>query len=65
MAQWLGTCLPMQGTCVRALVGDPHAAEQLSPCDTTTEPALWSPCATTAGDHVPGACALQKEKPPQ
>ena len=21
----------------------PHAAEQLSPCTTTTEPALWSP----------------------
>ena len=25
----------------------PHAAEQLSPCATATEPALWSPRATT------------------
>ena len=25
----------------------PHAVEQLSPCATTTEPALWSPRATT------------------
>ena len=25
----------------------PHAAEQLSPCATTTEPVLWSPLATT------------------
>ena len=25
----------------------PHAAEQLSPCATTTEHALWSPRATT------------------
>ena len=25
----------------------PHAAEQLSPCTTTTEPVLWSPQATT------------------
>ncbi|XP_067586824.1 protein lin-52 homolog isoform X2 [Pseudorca crassidens] len=38
VAQWLRIRLPMQGTRVRALV--PHAAEQLNPCATTTEPAL-------------------------
>ena len=27
----------------------PHAAEQRSPCATTTEPALWSPQATVTG----------------
>ena len=45
VAQWLRTCLPMQGTQVRALVQEdptttPHASEQLCPCTTTTEPAL-------------------------
>ena len=44
VAQWLRICLPLQGTQVRALVPwcrkIPHAAEQLSPCATTTEPAL-------------------------
>ena len=36
VAQRLRIRLPVQGTRVRALV--PHAAEQLSPCATTTEP---------------------------
>ena len=41
MAQWLRIHLPMQGTRVQSLVWEnPHAAEQLSPCTTTTEPAL-------------------------
>ena len=41
VAQWLRICLPMQGTWVWALDReDPTAAEQLSPCTTTTEPAL-------------------------
>ena len=41
VAQWLRIRLPMQGTQVRALVWeDPNAAEQLSPCATTTEPEL-------------------------
>ena len=41
VVQWLRICLPMQGTQVRALVRKiPHAAEQLSPCTTTTEPVL-------------------------
>ena len=41
----------------------PHAA-QLSPCITTTDPALWSLGATTTEACAPGACALQQEKPP-
>ena len=41
VAQGLRIRLPMQGTWVQALVWeDPHATEQLSPCATTTEPAL-------------------------
>ena len=39
VAQWLRIRLPMQGTRVRALVWE-DAAEQLSTCATTTEPAL-------------------------
>ena len=39
VVQWLGICLPMQGTWVWALVRKiPHAAEQLGPWATTTEP---------------------------
>ena len=67
MAQWLRIRLPMQGTRVRAL-----AAEQLSPCPTTTEshsrprePQLLSPHATTTEARVPRARAPQQEKPPQ
>ena len=41
VAQWLRIRLPMQTTRVRCLMGKiPHAAEQLSPYTTTTEPAL-------------------------
>ena len=41
VVQWLRIRLPMQGTWVRSLVREiPHAVEQLSPCATTTEPAL-------------------------
>ena len=43
----------------------PHSAEQLSPCATTAESALWSPQAITTEALVPRACALQQEKPPQ
>ena len=56
MAQWLGVCLPVQGTRVPSFAGGaniPRATEQLSPWTTTTE--AW----------VPRACALQQEKPPQ
>ena len=31
----------------------PHAAEQLSPCATTTEPVLYNPCATTTEASEP------------
>ena len=51
VAQWLRICLPMQGTQVRSLVREDltcHATEQLSPCATTTEPALYSPCSATS-----------------
>ena len=41
------------------------AAEQLSPCTTTTEPALWSPWATTTEARAPRAHAPQQEKLPQ
>ena len=41
VVQWLRIRLPMQGTRVWALVQEiPHAVEQLSPCATTTKPAL-------------------------
>ena len=43
----------------------PHAAEQLSLCTTTIEPALYSPPATTTEGSAPRARALQQEKPPQ
>ena len=44
VAQWLRIRLPMQRTQVRSLVQKiPHAMEQLSPCATTTKPALYSP----------------------
>ena len=55
VAQWLRIRLPMQGTQVRALGSGkiPHAAEQLSPCATTTEA------------RMPRVRALQQEKTPQ
>ena len=41
VAQWLRVCLPCRGHEVKPWSGKiPHAAEQLSPCATTTEPAL-------------------------
>ena len=64
MAQQSRIRLPMQGTWVRVLVQKiPHAAEQLSPGTTTTEPALYSPRVTTTEAHVPRARAPQQEKP--
>ena len=62
MVQWLRIRLPMQGTRVRALVRKiPHAAEQLSPCATTTEPVLTNLRATTTEACAPRARALQRE----
>ena len=44
VTQWLRICLPMQGTRVRALVWKiPHAAEQMGPWATATEPARLEP----------------------
>ena len=43
----------------------PHAAEQLSPCATTTEPVLYSLRATTTEARAPRAPAPQQEKPLQ
>ena len=41
VAQWLRVLLPMRGHGFEPWSGKiPHAAEQLSPCTTTTEPAL-------------------------
>ena len=43
VVQWLRVCLPMQGTRFKPWSGKiPHAAEQLKPCATTTEPVLYS-----------------------
>ena len=42
----------------------PHAAEQLSPCATATEPALQSPRSTTTEACALRARAPQQEKPP-
>ena len=66
VAQWLRIHLPMQGYRFKPWSGKiPHAAEQLSPCTTTTEPAFWSPQATTTEARAPRARALQQEKPLQ
>ena len=50
----------------------PHAAEQRSPCATTTdpvsriqEPQQLSPCAATTVAHAPRACAPPQERPQQ
>ena len=41
VAQWLRICLPLQVHRFEPWSGKiPHAAEQLRPCATTTEPAL-------------------------
>ena len=43
----------------------PHAAGQLSPCTTTTEPELCSPGAANTEACEPRTSAPQHEKPPQ
>ena len=44
LAQWLRICLPMQGTWFKPWSGKiPHAAEQLGPWATATEPARLEP----------------------
>ena len=58
MVQWLRVRLPMQGTRIRGFKPwsgrIPHAAEQLGPCATTTEPALQSP-------HAKSPCLATRE----
>ena len=72
--QWLRIRLPMQGTRVRALVQeDPTGHGATKPvhhnywarAPRARAPQLLSPRATTTEAHVPRACALQQEKPPQ
>ena len=74
VVQWLGICLPMQGTWVQYLVWeDPtcHGAAkpvgQLNPWATTIEPALYSLWAaiTEPTHHNYWARAPQQEKPLQ
>ena len=58
----------MQGTWVWAPVReDPtcHGATKPMRHNTTTEPVLYSPWATTTEAHAPRARAPQQEKPPQ
>ena len=42
----------------------PHAAEQINPCATTTEPVLQSPEPQLLKPTHPRACSVQGEKPP-
>ena len=67
VAQWLRIRLPMQETRVRSLAReDPTCHGATKPvCATTTEPALYSLCATTMEAHEPKAHALQQETPRQ
>ena len=74
VAQWLGICLPMQGTRVRALVWEnPTCLRATKPVHHSywacalepTSHNYWSPCATTTEAHTPRARAPWQEKPPQ
>ena len=66
VAQWLRFCQPCRGHGFEPWSRKiPHAMDQLSPCASTTEPALCSPRATTTEAHAPRARAPEQEKPPQ
>ena len=81
VAQWLRICLPMQGTQVRALVGEDSTCRRankpvchnywtctLEPASYNywaREPQLLSLRATTTEAHMPRSHAPQKEKPTQ
>ena len=74
VAQWLGICLPMQGTRVWALVReDPTCRGATKPVGhnywaCSLEPTshnYWSPHTTATEAREPRAHALQQEKPPQ
>ena len=65
VVQWIRIRQPMQGTQVRSLVQeDSTCCETVGPYTMATKSALWSPHAATTEARVPGACALQEEKPP-
>ena len=74
-AQWLRIRLPMQGTRFETWSGKiPHAAEQLSPWATTTEPAChsyywsshaWSPCSATREATAMRSRALATKSSPR
>ena len=66
VAQWLGVHLPMRGTRFEPWSWKiPRATEQLGPCATTTEDALWSLWAMTSEACMRGAHAPQQERPPR
>ena len=59
-AQWLRIHLPMQGTWVSSVVWA-DARGQLSPCTTTTERVLCSPCyATTKAQELQSLCCTRE-----
>ena len=60
MAPWIRSCLPMLGTRVPCLDGIPLGVGQLSPCATTTEPALQGPGAITTEACGPRALLHNK-----
>ena len=65
MVQWIRVCLPMQGTGVQSPVQENSTCcWAISPCTTTTEPALWSQELQLLTSGCPIACAPQ-EKPRQ
>ena len=52
VVQWLRICLPMQGHGFDPWAGKiPHAAEQLNPCTTTTEPVHLEPVLRNKRGH--------------
>ena len=66
IAQWIRLCLPMQGTRVQCLVQEDSTSHR------ATKPVhhnQWARTLQPASPHywtrVPGACALQQDKPPQ
>ena len=65
MVEWLRIHLQCKRHWFDAWPGKiPRATEELNPCATATEPALWRPHATTTEVCVPRVCT-QQERPPQ
>ena len=62
VAQWIRTCLPMQGTWVQSLILE----DPIWPQGTQAHaPQLLIPPAATAEACMPRVCALQQETPQQ